>query len=235
MLDFKLLDKIGNFTRLVRFSAVSMSIRRLSKNGLQLKICTRRAKGTGLNMKSSLGLTICGIAFAVFTQYALAATVAVEFSATSIESIFPDSTYFDPLGPTDPTGFFAFDDSGLTGVGTEVIDLADFTDGAYTFGTNIFTLADLQGFADSGSITLVDGLFTELEFSNSTVLGGLSVSLAFNSTSNGWSFGENFGPGFAEGGLTAAVNTVPLPAAAWLFVSGLVGLFGVRRTSKGPT
>jgi hypothetical protein len=38
--------------------------------------------------------------------------------------------------------------------------------------------------------------------------------------------------GFADGGSESYVNTVPVPAAVWLFGSGLIGLVGVARRKK---
>jgi len=61
--------------------------------------------------------------------------------------------------------------------------------------------------------------------------GGKTADYSFAYTGySGFSFGS------AEGGLpaylsitTASVNPVPVPAAVWLFGSGLLGLFGIRR------
>ena len=91
----------------------------------------------------------------------------------------------------------------------------------------------------AGSGSFGDRLAGQVPYSN---IGNLGASLLFsqfssNGTSNltkalvspfagNWSLSGN-------GGLTYGVSTVPVPAAAWLFASGLVGMIGVARRKNG--
>jgi|GEM_PF-2507462 len=95
-------------------------------------------------------------------------------------------------------------------------------DGKATLG-GIFELNIYEDFfAEDGDIwTLftasdIDGLFSQVIFNESYV--DLDFSLAYNGTSVDL--------------VAASVSAVPIPAAAWLFVSGLAGLITISRRRK---
>jgi hypothetical protein len=131
------------------------------------------------------------------------------------------------IGILNQTGSAFGINAPLTGDATDQID-GDNGDEvvSVTFNQDIkLTLFEFHaiGSSDSGIITLplggtfavdsvVDGLST-------LILAGQSISIA-HVTGNGFSFDS------------VTVETVPIPAAAWLFGSALLGLAGIARRKK---
>jgi len=166
-------------------------------------------------------------------QTAVAATATITFSGTTIDILDDFNGSFGSPVVGQPTGFFSFDDSLLTGIGFEEIEYSDFTDGAFLFGDLSFTFLELMDFIDEGALRFQDGALLELEYTNSSILGGYDVSLFYDVTNppegNTYTIQNNFTFDYAGGELTASATVVPVPAAAWLFGSALVGLVGVGR------
>lgn len=80
-------------------------------------------------------------------------------------------------------------------------------------------------------VYLDDGTIT----TRSNVLGGLPPGTPFTPFAGGWTYGKGTsydgGSGIGTGGLYL-LSAVPVPAAFWLFGTGLLGLAGVARRKK---
>ena len=114
-----------------------------------------------------------------------------------------------------------FDDSVLTsGSGTILFDSASGNSMTLTVGSQTFTASDDDRFlSGSPSITL-DG-FGLLGFDYLA-----STSEYFSSYLTGFDDGDSL---YGEWQTTVAISPVPVPAALWLFGSGLIGLIGISR------
>ena len=64
--------------------------------------------------------------------------------------------------------------------------------------------------------------------SDKITLGFYLTTLKIFGTTTGWA-AEKWGPGTTSAIYVAGINEVPIPAAAWLFGSALLGLGGLRR------
>ena len=179
----------------------------------------------------------------------LAAAIAVAPGAASAVAITSNgvsgsSTCTVPLGPS------AYQIDGLAGATFN----ATFDDGdaavVFCFDINntsattqVVTLAvatvnqsnDLWGFTDGvllSSLTpgvtasIAQGVFWSDSFTFNIAAGS---SVLFD-----WSWGEAYASGFAKPNIDFAVfaSPVPVPAAVWLFGSGLLGLVGIARRKK---
>ena len=207
-------------------------------------------------VKSAIQLLGCVIAFS-FSTYSLAApvsgdlTVAANFleilptpdvNATGIDfgdavvaadSILASDAYTGAafssiLGTGDLSTFsfgpeslnarfYDFDLSGVVNSAGLLFTYADYI--VEDLGTGISTIATSGG-----------GSLTALDFNGSGILKSLSGS--FDDTLITWKFGTT---GINGGqmtiyatGLSAPNNPVPVPAAVWLFASGLIGMFSFR-------
>ncbi len=124
----------------------------------------------------------------------------------------------------------------LVGAGVEVSNVVDgrgpmdiYDDGFYISFTSVssFAAADYNGFILTDIFDAVTD-FTKLNYTLETNMVGLSLSDLYMTENE---LGFNFQ------GLTFSTDTyvklnisnVPLPAAAWLFGSGLIGLIGISR------
>ena len=166
-------------------------------------------------------------------QSALAATTTITFSGTTLDILDDFGGSFGTPLAGQPAGFFSFDDSLLSGVGFEEIESTDFTDGAFLFGSLAFNFSQLMMFIDQGALRFQDGSLLELDYANSSIDGAYDVSLFYDVTNpaefNTFTIGNNFTFDYAGGELTASASVVPLPAAAWLFGSALLGLGALKR------
>ena len=114
-------------------------------------------------------------------------------------------------GSFDNTGF---DDSSW---GYDDADLIDIT---ITVGSTVYTLADANIFG--ANIEFLDNEFNDLEYNSAD---GQFNSFYDTFRGESWNF---------EGDWTYSetVSAVPVPVAAWLFGSGLIGLVGLARRNK---
>jgi len=125
-----------------------------------------------------------------------------------------------------------FDDSGLSGVGTEFIY---FGSGS---GNSITTHVGTVDFLESMDVDYAGGSDPFLEFQDGSLV---SVNLLFTSGTNAaaadfTSSGTLFGSGSVLSGLWDAnsfnTTVVPVPAAVWLFGSGLLCFASVARRKR---
>lgn len=146
----------------------------------------------------------------------------------SVENEFDTTSLNNYIGTNDGSGAFLGGDSftitfdqvihaiGLYVISADVIFADDFT--ISTNGGQSVTNSDVP------DITLTDGdAFYLGLIEDDFNLGFTSITLS--------SFDDNYL--FNVDDITAAqISPVPLPAAAWLFASGLLGLAGIRRRKK---
>lgn len=129
------------------------------------------------------------------------------------------------------------------GVGQNIGGVGDWDEGSLTFSFHIPTGAANSGIA-SDSYRSADPTCTGSSTSCNAALAanpdwsGLTVSLVFDDSSLSSFSGSVIGVSRSGSGLTANTTTIthsivgaeiPLPAAAWLFGTGLIGLAGVAR------
>lgn len=130
------------------------------------------------------------------------------------------------------------DDTGLTGIGTEQLFFTGLNTLDITAGT--LTFDESMDSGSNASITFIDGWLTDLNFG--AEFGVLGAPEDFNSnllsvtanrsvtTGNGGNAVTTDYILFAEWQATELpIAAVPVPAAAWLFGSGLLGLAGIAR------
>ena len=188
-----------------------------------------------------------------------AATISTFSSATVIhdEALLGDLSN-DPLAPTSLTfGVGSNEISGTVVNTNDTRDYFTFTigDGLVLDSIDLVSYFDVGGNeADIGFAAINAGTTTTQPAMGADFLGGAHVgadqlpgvggSLAadlagaenigttfdFPLTAGDYSFViQQTGPENTGYTLDFVVSPVPLPAAAWLFVSGLLGLFGVKR------
>ncbi len=171
-------------------------------------------------------------------------TFTVSDSGVWVMNLPPDGSTTDFINGTSYTLTAEFGGDGIFDSGTVVITGSSFGGHPDYSGPNLLTanLTDF-GFAGTGSA----GVF-EFTFDNATgdmsafgTQGGIIVStfdLAGSGISAGvqWDPLANGNPSFFStdfsGNVGSADTFVPVPAAVWLFGSGLLGLMGLRRRDK---
>ena len=125
------------------------------------------------------------------------------------------------LNVSDPiSASGAFDDAGFTGSGLEIFS----TSLSLSVGSVNFTDADNSGLTE---IAFQDGVFLGFNFFSPADVDG---PIAFFDSSFDFFNGEDDAFGYIEGTWdSASYSVVPVPAALWLFGSGLIGLIGIAR------
>lgn len=132
------------------------------------------------------------------------------------------------------TATATFDNTGFTGVGDETIyftgsNTLDITAGTLSFDqTNKTTLS-------TTSISFTDGLLVDFTYSAIFGMNGAPEDF-YSSLDNASADRAVSGPASKDVKLVATwrtaelpITAVPVPAAAWLFGSGLIGLAGIAR------
>jgi len=168
-----------------------------------------------------------------------AAVVTENFSATVLSGTFSG---------TVGTGSFSYDNALITGMGSESLTPDDGLMVSFNvFGQSFTEADDIQIFdmPPFPSLNFLDGLIVELDFivDEFSLLNPTSIDqegvaafsifsifqapptidLADGSTTAGGFTGELF---------VTEISPVPVPAAAWLFGSALLGFFGFSRRKK---
>jgi hypothetical protein len=172
-------------------------------------------------------MTFKSIALAVTTLVvsisANAAVITENFTSTALGGVFDG---------TVATGSFTYDDSLITGSGIENITAAQGLTLQLTVFGQIFTEQDDFEYSsglpqldfDNGSASFLNFVVSE-QNGDITDINQVGVSDFGEFTLN-----PAIGGGY-EGNFTI-VSAVPVPAAAWLFGSGLIGLIGIARRKK---
>lgn len=120
-----------------------------------------------------------------------------------------------------------FDDSVLT-AGSGIIDFSSGSGNTMTInvGTEIFTASNDTGFGTGGGPNISLNSLSLTGFDFQAFIGTNGAAADFNS--NFTSF-DDFGYLFGDWQTTVEITAVPVPAAVWLFGSGLLGLAGIAR------
>jgi hypothetical protein len=154
--------------------------------------------------------------------------VSLTWDLTPIGAFF-DSTDTTPgltssplsIGTSSPVGHVFPADTILNGLSELTISFSNFDSGEFfNFGVD----TDFLSAPDTNGLNGIDfiGAIATASFSDGSQLTGVYEA------SGAIGFGSQVD-------ITTKVSTVPVPAAVWLFGSGLIGLFGVRKKSlKAP-
>ena len=186
--------------------------------------------------KSQLLGDACACAFSFFVTTANAALVVFEWQSTSFNSTIPG------LNNGDLITINVFADNGSSSIFNQTWNNVDITSAMLTSGSYMATFFPPTNIADPifqtdalGNISLARLAFTGINPLHFDTLGGannmiLARNLAHSSIPNQtvfWVVGDDT---FDASKWT--VGAVPVPAAMWLFSSGLLGLIGVARRKR---
>ena len=108
---------------------------------------------------------------------------------------------------------------------------ADVVSTNLTFGDTTWTESDLDNFSmslvvGSGVSSLTYNYFAA---ASPTTQGPVVLNFPLSITGTDIASGQSFEYGYTESTQTVSAAVVPIPAAAWLFGSGLLGLIGIAR------
>lgn len=123
-----------------------------------------------------------------------------------------------------------FDDSVLTS-GSGTIDFSSGSGNTMTInvGTETFTASNDIGYGTSGGPTITLGSFSLSDFNFLASLGTNGAVADFSSSFTSF---DDFANLFGDWQTSVSITPVPVPAAVWLFGSGLLGLVGVARRKR---
>ncbi len=173
-------------------------------------------------------------------------TFTVTDSGVSVMLLPPDGSSTDFINVTSYSLTAEFGGDGVFDSGTVSISGSSLTANPDFAGPNILT-ADLVsfGFGGTGASGVFEFLYAsatgDMAVLGGTTKGGIIIS-TFDLAGSGISAGVDWDPlangnpaffGSDFSGTVGSADTfVPVPAAVWLFGSGLLGLFGFRRLGK---
>ncbi len=178
-------------------------------------------------LKTACFAAITATCFSINIQAAI-----INFTVTgNVDDSFTSTNDFGlNLGDTI-TASGTFDDSGLTGTGAEFVSFGSgsFNSMSLDVGNSSFVETDdnnyLTGFP---RLFFQDGVFDGINFNTD-----FSIESYFQSSGTTKTFqGEDDNFGWFGGSWDVSsysASPVPVPAAVWLFGSGLLGLIGVAR------
>ena len=140
------------------------------------------------------------------------------------------------------SGSFSYDDADISGNGTEVINAEQNLTVTFTILGQTFTDVDDLDYTVFGSpdLTFDNGTPVFLDFFLSEIPELPVGTNTIDITEPGVTYIDLW-DGFSSTNLTPVVggfetdvyvNPVPVPAAVWLFGSGLIGLIGIARRKK---
>ena len=160
-------------------------------------------------------ITLAAITLILSTS-ANAALINESFTVTVLQGDF--------IGTTG-TGSFTYDDTTITGTGEEFISPIEGLSIEFNVFEQAFTESDDIDYPDYPVLALLDGNVLFLDF----IVTGIEITPEGVFGFEIFELSPVEGGGF-EGELI--VNPVPVPAAVWLFGSGLIGLIGlaIRKT-----
>ncbi len=157
------------------------------------------------------------------------------YTYSGITSIYGFADSYAIAGTTDPANQDAY------AYGDAVIDIDFNLDSAYSFtffsewmeangNANVYyELSDWDTSSVVFSNNIVNGFYSAWE--TGTLAAG-NYRLIVEAISNADGLDSSLNSGFASGDFGLELTAVPVPAAVWLFGSGLLGLAGVARRKK---
>lgn len=200
-------------------------------------------------------ITVYALILAVLANHAVAVTLSLQPAS---QTAMPGDTVtlnlvIDGLGDFAPDSLAAFDID--IAYDTSVLTFVDYTLGpglgALPTEAVDFSLGDSGGTVNIAELSLLEnddvscffclppyldgiqpGSFTlaSLDFTVDVLDPGASTIVAINTVN---ALGDGFGAALTvESTTDAVINAVPVPAAVWLFGSGLIGLIGITRRKK---
>ena len=95
---------------------------------------------------------------------------------------------------------------------------------SFDFDQSFTLLSEGHGFYGDGTLTQADNTLTGYEGHGAIQFDGWITSISWSNDANELWHGFTFG--------TTEIQPVPIPAAVWLFGSGLLGLIGVARRKQ---
>jgi hypothetical protein len=136
----------------------------------------------------------------------------VDFIYNSFENLFGD-----PSGSLSKTPFFWGDILGANAAANAIADFVQTS--AVTPYFNTPSSSSVRG-------------YTFIPYSETDNIRMTGANCNLTTIACGTFDGSNGGIGFSGAYATFSVSSVPIPAAAWLFGSGLLGLIGMTRRKK---
>lgn len=173
-------------------------------------------------MKTLLKLALAGL----FFGGSVANAAVVNFT---IDGTVNTGNTFNLTAGSAISASGSFDDSVLTGgdTGTVLFDMSSGNSLSLSFGNMTFQASDDIDYASGNPfITLSAGGLTAFDFAANVGTMGYLTSFELNVDA------EDDSLNFVNAtwtGITITPTAVPVPAAVWLFGSGLLGLVGVAR------
>ncbi|MEM7097890.1 MAG: VPLPA-CTERM sorting domain-containing protein [Pseudomonadota bacterium] len=156
-----------------------------------------------------------------------AATITINFTGQVDNTMFNDpDMLFGTINAGEPQGFFTGDIT-LPAGGNGTINFDAITDAQFVFGNTSLDESQIIGVLGTNELTFLDGVLDAYVIQFNSVFGALDVELT--NTVFSISMSTPGGDAFAGG----TINPVPLPAAAWLFLSALMSLVALRRRHSG--
>ncbi len=146
--------------------------------------------------------------------------IGAQFNSGGNSTIFDTSNaYYGPDGNFETFGFFAGDYSSISS--SSELKLGFSFGATFLYDTNTHNVTLTAGVRDPVTFELVDQIYTGSNFSIDLL--NLDPN-GFNGFTNTTSFTVD-----TLNINVTGVSAVPVPAAVWLFGSGLIGLFGFAR------
>jgi hypothetical protein len=199
-----------------------------------------------IEMKKKIVFGLMGFVSLVAASLANAATISLDPASQTVaqDSVFGVSvlaTEFPIIGTTSGTITLNWDPAVMSlnttlnnaivdgALNTGFTDILNFTSTSgqldFTAATNLAANPPVLAGVDTGAFTFLNLSFTAL----GPVGTALDITLGPNGTFQDAAFADINGILFSGASVTVIPNAVPVPAAVWLFGSGLLGLVGVAR------
>lgn len=178
-----------------------------------------------------LGIVVSGgnIAVTSFQVDTIANTALSNFAQAAPDLSLLSGTTNESITNLDLTNHIAaIDTTNLTGVPANLINGQKWNYGVFTSGNSYW---------DAGGIAAINGT----PVVNAGDINGDSIDDYYMTLVSSGSFGSEWGTALADGDyyieawqvqVLSSVATVPVPAAVWLFGSGMVGLIGIAKRKK---
>lgn len=174
------------------------------------------------------------------TALASAMLVSVSANAAIVTENFSVSVLDGEFIGTTGSGFFSYDNSLITGFGNETIDANSGLALELTVFGQTFTEANDIDYSGYPALTFLDGAISSLDYyvSESMCFDCIDQNITDIIKDGVYDFSIYPLTKLADGSFEAvlsvngSINPVPVPAAVWLFGSGLIGLAGVARRKK---